>query len=221
VTLEFRCKSLLFDLDGVLVDSRSVVERTWRRWAERHQLDPMPLLQVAHGRRARDTLRMVVPSLATDAEVDWLDAAELADREELPAVPGALQFLSILPPDRWAVVTSCGLELARQRLGSARVPVPDVLIVAEEVKHGKPAPDGYRLGAKRLGVDPAACLVFEDAPAGIVAARAAGARAIGLTTTHRPGDLSGVDATIADFRGIDIRPEHDAFVVTLPSQRTL
>ena len=221
LTLEFRCKALLFDLDGVLVDSRSVVERTWRRWAERHQLDPMPLLQVAHGRRARDTLRMVVPSLATDAEVDWLDAAELADREGLPAVPGAPQFLSVLPSDRWAIVTSCGLELARQRLGSAGLPVPDVLIVAEDVKHGKPAPDGYLLGANRLGLDPAACLVFEDAPPGIMAARAAGARAIGLTTTHRPGDLSWVDATIADFRGIDIRPEHDAFVVMLPSQRTL
>jgi len=194
--LEFRCKALLFDLDGVLVDSRAVVERTWRRWAERHQLDPMPLLQVAHGRRARDTLRIVVPSLATDAEVDWLDAAELADREGLPAVPGVLQFLSLLPSDRWAVVTSCGLELARQRLGSAGVPVPDVLIVAEEVKYGKPAPDGYLLGAKRLGIDPAACLVFEDAPAGIQSAHTGGMKVVGIMSTYKADALAQADAVI-------------------------
>src|SRR6267378_2964975 len=105
------------------------------------------------------------------------------------------------------------LPASGQAVSPPRTQYPNPLV--------KPAPDGYLLGAKCLGVDPAACLVFEDAPAGIVAARAAGARAIGLTTTHRPGDLSGVDATIADFRGIDIRPEPDAFVVTLPSQRTL
>jgi sugar-phosphatase len=216
VPLELRCKAFLFDLDGVLVDSRSVVERTWRRWAERHQIDPTPLLQIAHGRRARDTLRMVVPNLATDAEVDWLDATELADREGLRVVPGADELLAALPSDRWAVVTSCGRELARLRLASAGLPVPGVLIVAEAVKQGKPAPDGYRLGASRLGFDPGECVVFEDAPAGIAAGRAAGARVVGLTTTHAAGDLAGVDTTIADFSGIDIRPENDAFVVTLP-----
>ena len=215
LTLEFRCKAFLFDLDGVLDDSRSVVERTWRRWAERHQLDPVPLLQVAHGRRARDTLRMVVPRLATDAEVAWLDATELADREGLSVVPGARELLAALSRDRWAIVTSCGRDLAHLRLGTAGLPVPATLIVAEEVKPGKPAPDGYLLGARRLGVDPEECVVFEDAPAGIAAGKAAGARVVGLTTTHVAGDLTGVDATIADFKGIDIRPDRDAFVVTI------
>jgi len=217
--LEFRCKAFLFDLDGVLVDSRSVVERTWRRWAERHQLDPLPLLQVAHGRRARDTLRMVVPSLATDEEVAWLDATELADREGLSVVSGANELLTALPRDRWAIVTSCGRDLARLRLGSAGLPMPAVMIVAEEAKRGKPAPDGYLLGASRLGYEPAECVVFEDAPAGVAAGRATGARVVGVTTTHAAGDLPGVDATIADFRGTDIRPEHDAFVVTFPGLR--
>jgi len=216
LTLELRCKAFLFDLDGVLVDSRFVVERTWRRWAERHQLDPSPLLQIAHGRRARDTLRMVVPSLATDEEVAWLDATELADREGLSVVSGAKELLTALPRGRWAIVTSCGRDLARLRLGSAGLPMPDVMIVAEEAKHGKPAPDGYLLGASRLGYKPDDCMVFEDAPAGIAAARAAGTRVVGLTTTHPAGDLPGVDATIPDLRGIDIRPEHDAFVVTIP-----
>jgi len=219
LTLEFRCKAFLFDLDGVLVDSRSVVERTWRRWAERHQLDPLPLLQVAHGRRARDTLRMVVPNLATDAEVEWLDATELADREALPGVPGAKELVTALPRDRWAIVTSCGRDLARLRLGSAGLPIPDVMIVAEDATRGKPAPDVYRLGAERLGYAPSNCVVFEDAPAGIASARAAGARVVGVTTTHPAADLPGADTTIADFGGVDIRPQQDDFVVTIPRLR--
>ena len=217
--MEFRCKAFLFDLDGVLVDSRSVVERTWRRWAERHQIDPLPFLQIAHGRRARDTLRMVEPSLATDEEVAWLDATELADREALPGVPGAKELVTALSRDRWAIVTSCGRDLARLRLGSAGVPIPDVMIVAEDAKRGKPAPDGYRLGAERLGYAPSDCIVFEDAPAGIVSARAAGARVVGVTTTHAAAALPEADATIADFRGIDIRPRQDDFVVTIPRLR--
>jgi len=159
---------------------------------------------------------MVVPNLATDAEVEWLDATELADREALPAVPGAKELVTALPRDRWAIVTSCGRDLARLRLGSAGIPIPDVMMVAEEVKRGKPAPDGYRLGAERLGYAPPECIVFEDAPAGIASAGAAGARVVGLTTTHAAADLAGADATIADFSGIDIRPRQDDFVVTIP-----
>jgi len=219
LTLELRCKAFLFDLDGVLVDSRAIVERTWRRWAERHQIDPMPFLQIAHGRRARDTLRMVMPRLATDEEVAWLDAAELADREKLTAVPGARELLADLPRDRWAIVTSCGRDLARLRLDSAGVPIPDIMMVAEEVKRGKPAPDGYRMGAERLGYAPADCVVFEDAPAGVAAGKAAGARVVGVTTSHAAGDLPGVDATIADFSGIYIRSQQDDFVVTIPGLR--
>ena len=217
--LEFRCKAFLFDLDGVLVDSRSVVERTWQRWGELHQVDPAPFLKFAHGRRARDTLRMVDPRFATDAEVEWLDATELADREKLPAVPGARELVTTLPRDRWAIVTSCGRDLARFRLGIAGVPMPDVMIVAEDAKRGKPAPDGYLFGADRLGYRPSDCIVFEDAPAGVAAGKAAGARVVGLTTTHAAADLPGVEATIADFRGIDIRLRQDDLVVTIPRLR--
>jgi len=158
---------------------------------------------------------MVVPNLATDAEVEWLDATELADREGLPAVPGAKELVTGLPRDRWAIVTSCGRDLAHLRLGSAGLPIPNVMMVAEEVKRGKPAPDGYRLGAERLGYAPSDCIVFEDAPAGIASARAAGARVVGVTTTHAAADLPGADATIADFGGIDIRPHQDDFAVTI------
>src|SRR5713226_7577820 len=136
--MQFRCSALLFDLDGVLVDSRAVVERTCRRWALRHQLDPDEVLRIAHGRRTRDTVKTAAPHLETDREAAWIDAVELADTDGLSAVPR-------------------------------------IVVTSEDVAHGKPAPDGYRLGAKRLGQDAAACIVFEDAPAGIAAARNAGA----------------------------------------------
>ncbi len=215
---EFRCKAFLFDMDGVLVDSRAIVERTWRRWAtERHPIDLVRLLHVAHGRRARDTLLIMAPSLATDTEVAWLDATELADVEGLRVLGGAHELVAALPRNRWAIVTSCGRDLARLRLGAVGLPAPDVLIVAEEVPRGKPAPDGYRLGAERLGYAPSACIVFEDAPAGVAAGKASGARVLALTTNYAPRDLqeAGADATIADLRSIQVHQEHDDLVVTV------
>jgi mannitol-1-/sugar-/sorbitol-6-phosphatase len=213
---EFRCKAFLFDLDGVLVDSRAIVERTWQRWAaERHPIDLVRLLHVAHGRRARDTLRIMAPSLATDAEVAWLDATELADVEGLRVLGGAKELVSALPRNRWAIVTSCGRDLARLRLGAVGLPAPDVLIVAEEVPRGKPAPDGYQLGAERLGYAPSDCIVFEDAPAGVAAGKASGARVLALTTNYAPGDLHGADATITDLGSIQVHHEHDDLVVTV------
>lgn len=213
--LELRCKALLFDLDGVLVDSRAVVERTWRRWAQRHHMDPVTLLHIAHGRRTRDTLQTAAPDLAIDSEVAWLDATELADVEGLRAVPGAKQLVPSLSPDRWAIVTSCGRALAQLRLASVGLPVPKVLVVAEEVNQGKPAPDGYRLAAERLGYGAAECIVFEDAPAGIAAGRAAGARVLALSTTYPATYLLGADATIADFTRIRVHRERDTLVVTI------
>lgn len=213
--MQLRCSAFLFDLDGVLVDSRAVVERTWRRWALRHQLDAEELLRVAHGRRALDTLQAVVPHLATDQEVAWLDDTELADVEGLRAVPGAAEFLASLPPDRWAIVTSCGRALAEIRLRSAGLPIPQIVVTAEDVARGKPAPDGYQLGATRLGYDAARCVVFEDAPPGIAAARAAGARVIALRTTHADADFSGADAIIPDFTALHVGRQAHAYVVTI------
>lgn len=214
--LQLRCEAFLFDLDGVLVDSRAVVERTWRRWAQRHQLDPERLLRVAHGRRTRETLQAVVPHLCLDSDVAWLDAAELADVDGLVAVEGALRLLSTLPPSAWAVVTSGGRALARRRLESASLPIPRVLVTSEDVTGGKPAPDGYLLAAKRLGCEAASCLVFEDAPPGVAAGRAAGARVVAITTTHSAHQVEEADAAIANLVGIRVRSDATGFVVEIP-----
>jgi sugar-phosphatase len=197
-----RCDALLFDMDGVLVDSRGVVERTWRRWAARHALDPEPILHIAHGRRTRESLRLVYPELAVDEEVAWLDAAELDDLGGVTALPGAAPLLASLPESRWTIVTSAGRDLASLRLRSAGLPVPSGMVTSEAVSRGKPAPDGYRLGAKRLGLEPGRVVVVEDAPPGLQAAIAAGMRTIALTTTHRAEQLAGADAIIQDLASV-------------------
>lgn len=214
--MELRCSAFLFDLDGVLVDSRAVVERTCRRWALRHDLDPEKVLRIAHGRRTRDTVTAVAPHLDMDREVAWLDAAELADVDGLCEVPGVRQFLAALPAGSWAVVTSCGRALAELRLTSVGLPNPKVVVTSEDVSHGKPAPEGYQLGAKRLCHAAATCVVFEDAPPGIAAGRAAGARVIALSTTHPGSDFTGAEAIVPDFTGLRVRRDHDGFIVTIP-----
>lgn len=196
----------------MLVDSRAVVERTWQRWAERHGIDAAPFLEIAHGRRARDTLQAVNPAFARDEEVAWLDAAELVDLAGLRPVVGAAEFLSSLPERARAIVTSCSRALALERLTAAAVPVPALLVTSDDVVDGKPAPEGYRLAAQRLGVDSGSCLVFEDAPPGIAAGNAAGCRVVGLTTTHAADQLRA-DFLIPDFTHIRVVAGKQGFEV--------
>jgi mannitol-1-/sugar-/sorbitol-6-phosphatase len=213
--MELQCSAFLFDLDGVLVDSRAVVERVCRMWAARLGVDADALLRVAHGRRTRDTVRIVAPHVDPAPEVAWIDNAELRDTEGLVEIPGVRHFLTSLPAGAWAVVTSCGPDLARLRLASVGLPIPEVVITSDDVSSGKPAPDGYRLGAQRLGLDPASCVVFEDAPPGIAAGLAAGARVVALRTTHPDADFAGASAVIPDFGALRLHRDQDGFVVTI------
>jgi mannitol-1-/sugar-/sorbitol-6-phosphatase len=190
----FECTALLFDLDGVLVDSTAYVEQQWRRWAHAKGLQPEPFLRVCHGRRAVETIRLAAPHLDAEAEVAGLTPSEDDSSPEiLGPLAGASQLLGLLPEESWAVATSGNRQLAVSRLRRAGLPVPRVLICAEDVTQGKPSPDAYLLAAHHLGVSPAQCIVVEDAPAGVQAAHAAGMSAIGLTTTHTVEQL-GADA---------------------------
>jgi sugar-phosphatase len=195
----FTCEAVLFDMDGTLVDSSHCVERTWRLWAERHRLDLEALLAVSHGRQNYETIRLIAPHLDTPEEIASLVRAEEECRDGIAAVPGARALLDALDGEKWAVVTSAWRTLAELRLQCAGLPIPEVLVTADDVARSKPHPDGYLAAAARLGVAPSACVVIEDAPAGIESARAAGMPVIGITTTF-PRERLACDCCIDDFR---------------------
>lgn len=198
------CSKILFDLDGVLVDSRLIVERTWRRWSERHGIHDTDLVRRAHGRTSRETVRSVAPNLDADTEVRWLAAAEQSDLEGLTVMPGASALLAALRSDEWAVVTSGGRDLASLRLEHSGLPQPGILVAAEDVATGKPSPEGYLLAVRRLGVDCSKCVVVEDTPPGIEAGFGAGAYVIALPTTFPAEALAKADVVVRSLAAIQI-----------------
>jgi sugar-phosphatase len=191
--------AMLFDLDGVLADSTPSVVRSWSAWARRVGLDPDELLPKVHGRRAIDTIRSVRPELDAEAELETLVAAETTDNADVVEIPGARALVGALPADTWAIVTSGLRAVATARLVAAGIPLPRVMITAESITRGKPDPEGYLKGAAALGVEPADCVVVEDAPAGAAASRAAGMRLLALTTTHGASELAPADLIVPDL----------------------
>jgi sugar-phosphatase len=199
------CRAVLFDLDGVLVDSRECVERHWLIWAQRHDLELPVVLGQAHGRRTIDTIRAVAPMLDAEREARAFEAAEAGDVDGIVVLPGARELLSVLPGSSWAVVTSGTRSLALARLRYATLPVPSCLVTADDVEHGKPEPECYRRASELLGVAADDCVVIEDAPAGIAAARAASMRVIAVTTTHPDDELTAADVLVGSLREIAVR----------------
>jgi sugar-phosphatase len=194
----------LFDLDGVLVNSAELVERTWRLWAERHQLDFEKVMAVAHGRRTVETVRILAPHLAVDAEVAALESNEAVTSEGIYEIPGARELLEILPPDRWAIVTSGIRAIAEFRIRHTGLPMPSVMICAEDLSRGKPDPEGYLTAALRLGRASKDCIVIEDAPAGIEAAHNAGMRVIAIAATYPADQLRAADLVVARLTDLSV-----------------
>jgi sugar-phosphatase len=205
----FECRAIIFDLDGVLVDSTAYVEEQWRRWARAKGLEAEAFLRVCHGRRALETIRLAAPHLDAKAEVAAFQPDDAADGGSIRPIEGAARLLETLPLGTWAVATSGPRAAATERLQRAGMPLPSVLVCAEDVLHGKPSPDVYLLAAASLAVAPSDCIVIEDAPAGIEAARAAGMGVVALTTTHTAEGLPA-DACTASLTGIHLgRIEHN------------
>ena len=202
--------AILFDLDGVLADSTRSVEHHWRTWALGHSLDPDALIAVVHGRRAIDTIREVTPHLDAERELAALVEAEAGDTSDVTAAPGAKALLARLPADTWAVVTSGVRPVAEARLRASDLPLPKLLVPADEIARGKPDPEGYLTAARRLRIAPSECVVIEDAPAGIAAAHAAGMRCIGLTTTHSAHDVANADLVVASLASLRVDIARDA-----------
>src|SRR5260370_41731268 len=182
-----RFRGVLFDLDGVLVDSTPAVARVWAGWAHEHGFDPDEVVKMAHGRPSIGTIRELLPHADHEAENREVERREIADVEGVIPLPGAMELLQALPLERWAIVTSCTRALASVRIGAAGLPKPKHLVTSTDVKQGKPDPAPYLKGAQILAVPAADCLVVEDAPAGIRAGKGGGGRGLGVRTTASDG----------------------------------
>lgn len=206
-------QACLFDMDGTLLTSIESAERVWSRWFTRFGLDPVVYLPRIHGVQTLETIRrLALPNVDPQREADWIAREELADLEGVRPIEGAAAFVAGLPHHGWAIVTSATRRLAEARLEAAGLVAPPLFITAEDIAVGKPAPDCYIETARRLNVDVARCLVFEDAPAGIASGQAAGAAVVVITETHAH-PVESPFPRIRDYRGIAAR--YDAGQVTL------
>jgi sugar-phosphatase len=210
-----RCEAVLFDLDGVLVDSTGCVEATWRRWAATHALDPVAVIAEAHGRRSIDTIRRFAPHLAAEHEVTALEGSEAITAEGVYEVRGARALVAQLPQQRWAIVTSGTRSIASLRIAHTHLPMPPVLVCADEIDRGKPDPEGFLTAAQRLDVDPGDCIVIEDTPAGLQAARAAGMRSIGIASTFALDALATATFRVAALEKLEVISTPNAVPIEL------
>jgi len=202
--LHLRCAAVLFDLDGVLVDSAECVERTWRRWAQENQLDPVRVIEMAHGRRTIETVRLIAPHLDVAEEVAALESGESTTTDGIYEMAGARELLHGLSPNTWAIVTSGTWPIASLRIRHTGLPMPRVLVCADEIQRGKPDPEGYLLAASRLDRAPEDCVVIEDTPAGLEAARAARMRVVGVCGTYSADALAIADLIVPRLNALRI-----------------
>jgi mannitol-1-/sugar-/sorbitol-6-phosphatase len=200
------CGGALFDLDGVLADSTPAVERVWTYWAVKHGFDPDEVVHKAHGRPSITTVREYLPEGDAEAENREIEQREIEDIGDIKALPGAVELLEALPPERWTIVTSCTRPLALVRIRAAGLPVPKYLVTSSDITRGKPDPEPYLKGAAKLGLAASDCVVIEDAGAGVRSGKAAGARVIALRTSHSEAELrvAGADWIVDDCASISL-----------------
>ncbi|MGF9565145.1 HAD-IA family hydrolase [Neorhizobium sp. JUb45] len=201
--------AFLFDMDGTILNSIASAERVWGRWAESHGLDVEKFLPTMHGKRGIDTItELNLPGVDPAAEAAIILQGEIDDVEGVVPIPGAIEFLASIPPEKWAIVTSSPIMLAKRRLAAAGITEPRFMVTAEDVKVGKPNPQCYILGAERVGISPAEALVFEDVMAGVKAGEGAGADVAVISHTHaHPLETSHL--TIADYRDLTTHVDAD------------
>jgi sugar-phosphatase len=210
-------QATLFDMDGVLVSSIASATRCWRRWGQHYGVRDWQNLEIPHGVRARDIVIHFKPDIDPDEGLKLIEDMEVEDTGDIVLLPGAQALLHSLPMHRWTIVTSATKRLLIARLEAAQLPVPEELISAEMVTDGKPHPEPYERGAKLLGFPIAECIVVEDAPSGVKAGKAAGARVIGVFGTHTSEDLkaAGADWVVQTLEEVTATPSESGFVLTL------
>src|SRR5690349_8692005 len=192
--MEIACAAILFDMDGVLIDSTPAVARVWSRWARERGFDPEKVVHMAHGRPSISTIRDLLPNADHEAENCEVERREIADLEGVIPLPGARRLLATLPPERYAIVTSSTRKLAEARLRAAELPLPKFFVTSTDIVNGKPHPEPYLKAAGKLGAEPRECIVVEDVPSGIRSGKAAGARVIAFPTTVKAEELRAAGA---------------------------
>jgi mannitol-1-/sugar-/sorbitol-6-phosphatase len=202
--VSLNCQSILFDLDGTLVESTSFIERLWQTWGVQHGIAPQRMSEVMHGRPAVEIIHIVAPHLPVKEEIYALETDEISHMQGMKTYAGARELLNALPLHQWAIVTSGSLRVASARLDYAKLPRPKVFITADDVKAGKPAPDAYLLAASRLSVKPEDCVVIEDTPAGIQAGKSAGMKVIGVASSHPKEELNQADVVVQQLADIKL-----------------
>jgi len=212
------CRVFLFDLDGVLVDSRAAIEERWRQWAEKHDIPFEEVEAMYHGRPAVEVIREVAPHLDVEAATKRMADTTTAAADQLRAFDGAADLLASLPARQWTIATSGRRRTATRRLSHVGLPIPETLVTANDVEHGKPDPEPYVLAADRLGVTPADCVVFEDAPAGVEAGRRAGAQVVGVATGSPPDALSSADLVVPAIGALDVEVGDDNRLLVRPKR---
>lgn len=207
-----RCSALLFDMDGVLINSTQVAARVWSQWALEHGFDPETVVSMAHGRPSRTTIRDLMPDCDIEREDREVQRREMEDVEGVVLLPGARELLDSLPGDRWTIATSCTRPLAEVRLHAAGLPIPEKIVTSSDVKNGKPDPEPYLKAAEKLGFAASDCIVVEDVPAGLTAGKAAGARVIAFLTTLPRPDLEAArpDWVVRNCADITLAGEQNA-----------
>jgi mannitol-1-/sugar-/sorbitol-6-phosphatase len=215
---QVQCSAVLFDMDGVLIDSTPAVARVWAKWAVEHGFDPREVVQRAHGRPSLSTVKDYLPDADHEAENREVERREIEDLEGITVLPGTRELLKSLTPDRWAIVTSCTRPLAHVRIRAGGLPMPKLVLTADDVVHGKPFPEPYLKAAAMLGFAAQDCIVVEDVPAGIRAGKDAGARVIAFRTTVQDDELkkAGPDWILDNCAAITLdRSSADGLVLTL------
>jgi sugar-phosphatase len=215
--IRIRCRGVLFDLDGVLIDSTPAVARVWKKWAVRHGLDPEQVVKRAHGRPSISTIRELLQHADHDQENRLVERAEIDDIEDVVPLPGAQELLRGLPAKRWTIVTSCTRPLAEVRLRAAGLKIPETMVTCSDVENGKPHPEPYLKGAAALGLDATDCVVVEDAPAGIRSGKAAEARVIAVRTTAPEDELrlAGADWIVGSCRDLGVQEGNVELVIAV------
>jgi len=200
--VQIRCKGILFDMDGILISSLGSVERSWTIWAKMRGIDPAYACKIAHGCRAIDTVTKLRPDLDSEAELKIIEDLEVEDNEGLTVLPGVLRLLAALPDFCWTVVTGSTERLARVRMAAGGVPVPERLVTANQVTHGKPHPQPFLAGAALLGFAPEECVVMEDSSSGAQAGRAAGCTVVATTFSHPIETLAAAHYLVTDLTNV-------------------